>query len=53
MKRSKCTDSQIAFILRQADEGAAVAEVCRKADCVSATAQSSPPADKLQTSGRI
>ena len=31
MKRSKFTDSQIAFILRQADEGTAVAEVCRKA----------------------
>lgn len=31
MKRSKLTDSQIAFILRQADEGTAVAEVCRKA----------------------
>lgn len=31
MKRSKFTDSQIAFILWQADEGTAVAEVCRKA----------------------
>ena len=31
MKRSKFTDSQIAFILRQTDEGTAVAEVCRKA----------------------
>lgn len=31
MKRSKFTDSQIAFILRQADEGTAVAEVCRQA----------------------
>ena len=31
MKRNKFTDSQIAFILRQAEEGTAVAEVCRKA----------------------
>ena len=31
MKRSKLTDSQIALILRQAEEGTSVAEVCRKA----------------------
>lgn len=31
MKRSKFTDSQIAFILRQAEEGTPVEEVCRKA----------------------
>jgi putative transposase len=31
MKKNKFTDSQIAFILRQAEEGTAVAEVCRKA----------------------
>jgi len=31
MKRSKFTESQIAFILCQAEEGAAVEEVCRKA----------------------
>ena len=31
MKRNKFTDTQIAFILRQAEEGRAVAEVCRKA----------------------
>ena len=30
MKRSKFTDSQIAFILRQAEEGIPVEEVCRK-----------------------
>ena len=30
MKRNKFTDSQIAFILRQAEEGTPVAEVCRK-----------------------
>lgn len=37
MKRSKFTESQIAFILRQAEEGAAVAEVCRKAGISEAT----------------
>ena len=31
MKKSKFSEAQIAFILRQADEGAPVAEVCRKA----------------------
>lgn len=31
MKQNKFTDSQIAFILRQAEEGTPVAEVCRKA----------------------
>lgn len=31
MKQNKFTDSQIAFILRQAEEGTSVAEVCRKA----------------------
>ncbi len=30
MKTSKFTDSQIAFILRQAEEGTPVGEVCRK-----------------------
>jgi putative transposase len=37
MKRSKFTESQIAFILRQAEEGTAVAEVCRKAGISEAT----------------
>lgn len=31
MKRSKFSDAQIAFILRQAEEGTPVEEVCRKA----------------------
>lgn len=31
MKKSRFTDSQIAFILRQAEEGTSVEEVCRKA----------------------
>ena len=37
MKRSKFSDAQIAFILRQAEEGTAVAEVCRKAGISDAT----------------
>jgi putative transposase len=37
MKRSKFTEAQIAFILRQAEEGAAVGEVCRKAGISEAT----------------
>ena len=31
MKRSQLTDQQIAFILRRAEEGMVVEEVCRKA----------------------
>lgn len=30
MNKSKFTDSQIAFILRQAEEGTPITEVCRK-----------------------
>jgi putative transposase len=37
MKKSKFTEAQIAFILRQADEGTAVGEVCRKAGISEAT----------------
>jgi putative transposase len=37
VKRSKFTESQIAFILRQAEEGTTVAEVCRKAGISQAT----------------
>ena len=37
MKRSKFTEAQIAFILRQADEGTAIGEVCRKAGISEAT----------------
>ena len=37
MKRSKFSDQQIAFVLRQAEEGTAVAEVCRKAGVSEAT----------------
>jgi putative transposase len=31
MRKSKFTDAQIAFILRQAEQGTKVEEVCRKA----------------------
>ena len=37
MKRSKFSEAQIAFILRQAEEGSAVGEVCRKAGVSEAT----------------
>jgi putative transposase len=37
MKKSKFTEAQIAFILRQAEEGTPVAEVCRKAGISDAT----------------
>lgn len=37
MKRSKFTDAQIAFVLKQAEEGTPVAEVCRKAGISDAT----------------
>ena len=37
MKKSKFSEAQIAFILQQADEGTAVAEVCRKAGISDAT----------------
>jgi putative transposase len=37
MNTSKFTESQIAFILKQADDGVSVAEVCRKAGISDAT----------------
>lgn len=37
MRKSKFTESQIAFILRQADEGTPIVEVCRKAGISEAT----------------
>ena len=37
MKTSKFTDAQKAFILRQGEEGVAVAEICRKAGISQAT----------------
>lgn len=37
MKKSKFSEAQIAFILRQADEGTPVSEVCRKAGISDAT----------------
>jgi len=37
MKRSKFTEAQIAFVLKQVEEGTSVAEVCRKAGIAEAT----------------
>ena len=37
MKASKFTDAQKAFIIRQGEEGTAVAEICRKAGISQAT----------------
>lgn len=37
MKRSRFSEQQIAFILRQAEEGTRIAEVCRKAGVSEAT----------------
>jgi putative transposase len=37
MKTTKFTEAQIAFMLKQADEGTAVGEVCRKAGISEAT----------------
>jgi len=37
LKRSKFSEQQVAFILRQATEGTPIAEVCRKAGISEAT----------------
>mgnify|MGYP001447805184 FL=1 len=37
MKTSKFTEAQIAFVLKQAEDGTPVAEVCRKAGIAEAT----------------
>lgn len=37
MKASKFTEAQIAFVLKQAEDGAPVGEVCRKAGISEAT----------------
>ena len=37
MKRSKFSEGQIAFILKQAEDGTSVGEVCRKAGISEAT----------------
>ena len=37
MKASRITEAQIAFVLRQAEEGTAVGNVCRKAGISEAT----------------
>ena len=40
MERSRFSDQQIAFVLRQADEETAIAEVCRKVGISEAGARS-------------
>ncbi len=37
MKTSKFTEAQIAFVLKQAEDGTAIGEVCRKAGISEAT----------------
>ncbi|MCW2365840.1 putative transposase [Sphingobium sp. B7D2B] len=37
MKRSKFSEAQIAFVLKQADDGTLIGEVCRKAGISEAT----------------
>ena len=37
MKRLRFSEAQVAMILRQADEGATIGEVCRKAGISNAT----------------
>ncbi|GLS05182.1 transposase [Chitiniphilus shinanonensis] len=37
MKKSKCTEAQIAFAVRQAESGTTVVEVCRKIGVPEAT----------------
>ena len=37
MKTSRFTEAQMAFILRQAEEGTAIGEICRKAGISEAT----------------
>ncbi len=42
MKKTKFTEAQIIFALRQADTGTVVAEVCRKMGISEATARAAP-----------
>jgi putative transposase len=37
MKRSKFSEAQIAFVLKQAEDGTSIGEVCRKAGISEAT----------------
>ena len=37
MKRSKFTEAQIAFVLKQVEDGTSIAEVCRKAGIAETT----------------
>ena len=37
MKKSKFTEAQIAFVLKEVEDGASIAEVCRKTGIAEAT----------------
>jgi hypothetical protein len=39
MKKSKFTEAQIAFVLKQVEDGTSIAEVCRKTGIAEATFQ--------------
>lgn len=43
MKRSKFSEAQVAFILKQAEEGAPIAEVCRKAGTLTSPGTATRP----------
>lgn len=47
MKKSKFSESQIAFILKQAEDGATIGEVCRKAG-IAALANASARIDTIK-----
>ncbi len=49
MKKSKLTDSQIVFSLRQAEEGTAIEEDCRKTE-MTAMGQQRKSAEATETS---
>ena len=52
MKKSRFSEQQIAFILKQADDGTSVEEVCRKAGISQQTLGSSPRAGSIDGGAR-
>jgi hypothetical protein len=61
MKTSKFSEAQIAFVLRQAEEGTAIGEVCRKAgisearfyDCSACSAAAKAPRGRSHHSDTV
>ena len=47
MKASKFSDAQKAFIIKQGEDGTAVAEICRKARCPIALKSQKTPASRV------